>query len=136
MAFSHWPIIRKYSLDGELKAEYTVEHKMMKENAAYNQLQQTKTPKVGAPSSFKSVIDDIDNLGDSIFLLFNSFPDFKLEILELDRDMNVIKTYSYKHTERHYYGDFLVREQEGEMFFYILQSAPENRVDVFGMKKN
>jgi len=27
MAFSHWPIIRKYSLDGELKAEYTVEHR-------------------------------------------------------------------------------------------------------------
>ena len=136
MAFQHWPIIRKYSLDGELKAEYTVEHKIMKENAEFNQLQQTKPSKVGEPSSFKRVIDGIDILGGKVYLLFSSHPDFKFEILELDKDMNVIKTYTYKHSEWHYYSDFLVKEQEGEMLFYILQSAPDNRVDVFGIKQN
>jgi len=117
-------------------AKIGVEHKMMKENAEFNQLQQTKPRKVGEPSSFKRVIDGIDIFRDKVNLLFNSHPDFKFEILELDKDMNVIKTYTYKHSEWHYYSDFLVKEQEGEMLFYILQSAPDNRVDVFGIKQN
>lgn len=136
LAFFLWPIIRKFSLDGEFKAEYTIDHKAMRENTEFNRQYQKAPKKSGQATTVKNVINDIELLGNVIYLLDYSFSIPRLEILELDNDLAVEVVYYFKTTGVYRTWDFLIREREGELFFYVLQISPENRVDVFGIKKN
>jgi len=136
LAFFLWPIIRKFSLDGEFKAEYTIDHKAMRENTEFNRQYQKAPKKPGQATTVKNVINDIEILENTIYLLDYSFSYPRLEVLELARDLAVKVVYYFKTTVVYRTWDFLILKRDGELLFYVLQLSPDNRVDVFGIKKN
>jgi hypothetical protein len=129
-AFTHWPEIRKYTPGGELIAEYTIDHPAMAERARFNRRQITAPRKKGAPGISQTAIEDIEVLGNQIFLLFRSYDEPLLEILEFDSGMNMVTKYMYKSKDWLYPRDFFVRKNGDDLFFYLLETHEEDRIVV------
>ena len=68
------------------------------------------------------------------FYLLNCFPD--ILILEFDNEGNHQASYRYFQAKDYLSTDFLVLNQDNKKYFYILQKRPDNKVDVFGIKKD
>ncbi len=132
VAFAHWPIIRKYSEEGELEAEYRIEDKIMKDNENFNLKQQKPKPK-GQPTRSKPVINSFYLMDDNFYLL-RAYP--QIEILEFANNAEQKAVYKYYPEDKYLSTDFLIVNRVNKKFFYVLQRNPENRVDVFGIKKN
>jgi len=133
-AYTHWPEIRKYTSDGKLIAEYTIEHLLMAERAKFNRKQLSKPKKVGEPGFSQTCIDDIEVLGDRIFLFLRSYVEPRLEFLEFDQEMNRVNKYLYKPKDQLYGIDFFVKTNGENLLFYFLDRS-EYRIIVLAEKK-
>jgi len=130
VAFTYFPIVRKYSKQGDLISEFKIDNLIMKAKEQYN------LKKIGrgiAQSSqrmgYMEVIKDIEAHGDKIYLL-SYYP--RLEITELKQNGEIGKTYWKEFLEVYKTKGFVIQEKEGELRFMVLRSDhPNYSVDVF-----
>jgi tetratricopeptide (TPR) repeat protein len=132
VAFTYFPIVRKYSSEGELLNEYHIESPLMKAKENYNlkligEGIADMTQRVG----YKALIYSIKALGDKIYLLSN-FP--RLEITELNDGGIYTATYWIDFKEVYETADFAVQEVNGEKKFYVSHSYPPH-FDIDVLKK-
>ncbi len=133
VAFTYFPIVRKYSTRGKLLAEYRIESPIMKAKENYNLKEMgesiaLKTCRAG----YRAVVIDIRTLGDKIYLL-SHVP--RLEITEMDDDGNVKATYWMDFQEVYETNDFVIRAIDGKKKFYVSHSSPPKYdIDVFQKK--
>jgi hypothetical protein len=133
VAFTYFPLVRKYSAHGELVAEYRIENPIMEAKENYNLKRigegvAQKTQRVG----YRAVIIDIESFGDKLYLL-SHVP--RLEIIEMDGDGNITATYWKDFQEVYETNDLLVQEIGGERRFYVSHSSPPKYgIDVFQKK--
>lgn len=135
VAFTYFPIFRKYSSDGKLLAEFRIESLITEAKENFN------LKRIGEGIAnpirrfgYMEVTVDIEVLKDKIYVI-SDYP--RLEILEIGEDGKVTSTYWKEYQEVHEAIDFLVQEIGGKVKFYILHSSPPNHnVDVFRIKKN
>ena len=134
VAFTYFPIIRKYSPEGELLAEYKLENPIMKAKENYNlkiigEGIADKTQRVG----YKALIISLKVFGRKFYLL-SHFP--CLEITEMDDEGNCTATYWMDFKEIYETNDFAIQETNGEKKFYVSHSyGPHFDIDVFKKKK-
>lgn len=132
IAFSYFPIVRKYSSRGTLLAEFRIKNLIMEAKERYN------LKKIGegitnmiSRVGYKNVIVDIETFKNKIYLL-SHYP--RLEILEIEEDGKITVTYWKDFQEVYETNDFCIQEIDGEKRFYVVQSSPEYDVDVFKAK--
>jgi tetratricopeptide (TPR) repeat protein len=133
VAFKYFPIVRKYSNDEGLVAEYRIENPIMEAKENYN-LQligkgvALKTQRVG----YRAIIIDVEALGEKLYVL-SHVP--RLEISEMDGDGNITAIYWKDFQEVYETNDLLVQGVEGEIRFFVSHSFPPNyEIDVFRRK--
>jgi len=130
LAFENLARIRKYSKKGELIKEIRIKHKykneMEKENIKYGLPARKKVRAKMVP-----MINAIYPLGESLFVLLN-YP--RLEILEFNQKGNLIGHYWENAGWEYYALDLVVQKRENKTYFYILQSYPDQKVDVYGIE--
>jgi len=134
-AFTAWPEIKKYTPNGELIAEYIIDHPVMKERAKFNRKQLTAPRKKGEPGRSRTAIEDIEAFEDRIFLLFCSYDEQLIEILEFDSELKMVTNYMHKPKDWILSGDFLVRKNGDDLLFYLLDRYEEYRIVVLGEKR-
>ena len=133
VAFTYFPIIRKYSSEGELLAEYRIESPILKAIEKYNLNMigegiADPTRRVG----YKALFITMKAFGDKVYLL-SHFP--FLEITEIDNDGNCTATYWIDFNDVYETIDLAILELNGEKKFYVSHSyAPHFDIDVFKKK--
>ena len=132
VTFVQWPIVRKYSEDGELEEEYKIKDKVMENAKKFNLNQQKPKPK-GRATRSRPVISSIYLMDDNFYLL-RAYP--QIEILEFANNAEQKAVYKYYPEDIYRSVDFFIANRHNKKFFYVLQRNPENRVDVFSVKKN
>lgn len=133
VAFTYFPVVRKYSSGGILMDEYRIESPAMKVKENYN------LKKVGESIAhaarrvgYRAVIIDIEIFDDRIYLL-SHVP--RLEITEMDDEGNRTATYWMDSQEVYEANDLMICEVDGEKKFYISHSfSPKYEIDVFRKK--
>lgn len=133
VAFSYFPLVRKYSIKGDLLAEFKIKNLIMEAKEKYN------LKKIGQGiadisdrAGYMDVIVDIEAFNNKVYLL-SHYP--RLEILEIDEEGKVTLTYWKDFQEVYKTNDFLVQEIDGKKRFYVLHSSPPKYdVDVFRAK--
>ncbi len=130
IAFTYFPIVRKYSKEGVLISEFKIENPILEAKEQYNLKKigrgiARSTQRVG----YMEVISDIESYGDKIYLL-SHYP--RLEITELQENGTIGTTYWKEFQEVYKTNGFFIREAEGKPQFVVLRSNPPNdSVDVF-----
>lgn len=133
VAFTYFPIVRKYSAERVLMDEYRIASPIMKVKENYNLKKvgesiAQKTRRVG----YRAVIIDIETFDSKIYLL-SHVP--RLEITEMDDEGNLTATYWMDSQEVYETNDLMICEVEGEKKFYISHSSPPKyEIDVFRIK--
>ena len=123
LAFEHFPIVCKYSAEGELRAVYRIVHKGMSRAEQLN----IKAMKDPENRTYWQAIYAIRAKENGFFLLYN-YP--YTEALELDGDGKMINDYCVARSYDYSVSDFLMKETDGvEVFF--MEIAPENKIDFF-----
>ncbi len=133
VAFSYFPMVRKYSSKGDLLTEFKIENLIMEAKEKYN------LKKIGQGiadmsdrAGYMDVIVDIEVFDNTVYLL-SHYP--RLEILEMDDEGKVAVTFWKDFQDVYKANDFLVHEIDGKKRFYVLQaSPPKYDVDVFRAK--
>mgnify|MGYP001142566755 CR=1 FL=1 len=133
VAFTYFPIVRKYSEKGELIAEYKVENNIMEAKEIFNlKMIGEGIVNYARRYLYVKVIAAMKAFEDRIYLL-SYYP--RLEILEIDGQGKIRATY-WKGSEDIYKAeDFVVQKIGNKKRFFILQSYPDFDVDVFEGKK-
>jgi tetratricopeptide (TPR) repeat protein len=134
VAFTYFPVVRKYSAQGRLLAEYRIENSIMQAKENYN------LKKVGEGiahptlrAGYRAVIVDMRTFENKIYLL-SHVP--RLEITEMDDDGNVTATYWMDSQEVYETNNFIIQKIDGEKTFYVSHaSPPKYDIDVFGKKE-
>ena len=133
VAFTYFPLVRKYSPDGTLLAVFNLESTIMKAKEKFN------LQRIGAGianpirrAGYMKVISGIKIFNQKIFLM-SHYP--RLEILEIDEEGGVSATFWKEHQEVYDANDFLIQQSDGGMRFYVLKSYPKCDVDVFRIKE-
>jgi len=126
VAFVHFPIIRKYSIDGEFLLEFRIEHEAIKSQEKINQKRISAQKKAGI--GFIEIITAIKTIRDSIYVL-HTVP--RIKIFEFDNDGKQKSQYWYTRPYGYSVTDFLIRNKANEKLFYFLQVTPENKIEVF-----
>jgi len=120
VAFTYFPIVRKYSSGGALLGEFRIESPVMEAKESYNlRMIGEGIVDVAQRANFKALIVDIRALGDKIYLL-SHIP--RMEITEMDGDGKCHATYWMDFQDVYVTNDFLVRDIDGEKRFYISHS--------------
>lgn len=130
LTWSWFPIVRRYSKAGKLLSEYEIRHKIMQEYGKKNQ--DVLLNKSVSPPRLFIVIKGIRAKKNG-FYLFRYYP--RIEILEINLDGELVKTYWSDQTYDFIASDFLIKENDKEKLIYILQRYPENKVNVYYVKK-
>ncbi len=127
MAFRHLPIVRKYSVKGELLAEYQIDHFKWKEYGKENR------KGVSRQGGYFNTIKKIKG-SDEGFYLLSVVP--RIEILEFDKNGKLIM--DYWHLGFSYLSatdDFIVQKRHNENIYYILQERSEGmKAFIYGQK--
>jgi hypothetical protein len=128
VAFTYFPVFRKYSPAGELIAEFEIDNNIMQAKKNFN------LRKLGEGiraeyrrTGYVKIIAALKVFKGKIYLL-SYYP--RLEILEIEEDGKVKVTYWKDFEDIYEADDFLVQEIDGETRFYILQSFPAFDIDV------
>jgi len=129
VAFNLFPLVHKYSLKGELLAEYRIENKTMDDKVEFNKRMISIRPKQRV--GYAPCIFDIQVVDDALYL-FHFDEVSRFEILEIDQEGKIKNTYYWK-TEGYTSREFLVRKNGEEKRFYILNST-QDRIDVLSQK--
>jgi hypothetical protein len=132
LAFVFFPIIRKYSQEGNLLTEKHIDYGPWREKEANNIAAYKDSLASAINPSFYAVMNAIRNWKRRLFIL-SLLPE--RTILELDAALRVKSVYLDANRSDYFAVDFIVSEDEGGLKFYVLQVMPENVVDVFGYKK-
>jgi len=133
VAFTYFPLVRKYSASGKLLDEYRIDSPIMEVKENYN------LKKVGEGiahkarrAGYRDVIVGIRYFDEKIYLL-SHVP--RLEITEMDEGGTVTATCWMDSREVYETHDFLIREIDGVKKFYVSHISPSKYdIDVFGMK--
>jgi len=122
VAFTYFPLVRKYSSDGELLAEFRIENLITEAKENFN------LKRIGEGIAnpirrfgYMEVTVDIEIFKDKIYLM-SDYP--RLEILVMDETGKVTSTYWKDYQEIYEACDFLVQEIGGKVKFYVLFSSP------------
>lgn len=130
VAFTYFPIVRKYSAGGKLLAEYKIDSPIMQAKENYNLKKIGKG--VAHPTlraGYRAVIVDMRAYGDKVYLL-SHVP--RLEITEMDDEGSITATYWMDSQEVYETNDFVVQEIDGTMKFYVSHTAPPMYdIDIF-----
>lgn len=135
IAFKFFPIVRKFSVEGKLLEEYKIKHKRLIDYEKSNKARYRKAllKERGSPEGYWGITFSIEVTSEGFYLL-NCHPD--ILILEFDNEGNHQASYRYFHSKDYLSSDFLVLNHDNEKHFYLLQTVPDNRVDVFEIKKD
>lgn len=126
--YEYFPMVCKYSREGELVVIYRIEQEIMKERERLNF---EAINKKNAP--WYPVIYAIRAGRNGFYILYN-YP--RTHILEFDTDGKRINDYYYVKSHDYHGRDFFVKEAgTNDKIFYILQISPDDKVDVLGVKK-
>jgi len=131
VASAYFPIVRKYSQKGGLLAEYKIENNIMLAKEKMNLKLLGKARRTKLHSAYAKTIIAIKIFENKIYLLGN-YP--RLEILEINEEGKIEATYWKDCDVLYKPSDFLVQKIGNQKRFYVLQSAPDRNVDVFGQK--
>ena len=130
-AFVHYPIVRRYTLNGEFVKEFRLNLDILNKLEKYNYKKWFTNPepyKLVLPR----LIAGIRIVRERIFILLQ-LP--RAEILEIDKNGNLINCYySTKVKNAVTFWGFIVREEKNRLFFYILQAAEKRKLYVFQSK--
>jgi tetratricopeptide (TPR) repeat protein len=133
IAFRYFPIVRKYTTEGALIAEYRVESPIMEAKERYNL--KAVGEGITDPSqrvAFKPLIIDIEASGDRLYLL-SHIP--RLEIFELDGTGNLRATYWMDSRDLYIANDLAMLDATGTKTFYVARSnTPVHMIDVLRIK--
>jgi len=129
VAFTYFPLVRKYSPEGELLGEFRIESPVLEIKEKNNlKIIAGNADELDRQAGLKPITDDIRASGDRIYLL-GSIP--RLEITELDGAGATQGTYWMDPREIYTAHDFLVRDADGEKTFLISRSSvPPFEIDV------
>jgi len=134
VAFTYFPLIRKYSPGGKLLAEYRINSPLMKAKEKYNlKLIGESIADVNRRVGYKPLLISVTTFKDKFYLL-SHYP--FLEITEIDDQGNCTATYWIDFNEAYTSHDLVIQEIDGELKFYVSRSSPPNyEIDVFKKKK-
>jgi hypothetical protein len=128
VAFTYFPVLRKYSPAGELLTEFEIDNNIMQAKKNFN------LRKLGEGiraeyrrAGYVKIIAAVKVFDEKIYLL-SYYP--RLEILEIGEDGKVNVTYWKDFNDIYEADDFLVQEINGKKKFYLLQSFPALDIDV------
>jgi hypothetical protein len=128
VAYENFPTVCKYSRKGELLDIFRIEKGIMKEREQLNLNAIRQKKSISYP-----VIYDIRTGRDGFYIL-NNYP--RTHILEFDTNGKQINDYYYVKSHDYLVTNFFVKETgKNDKIFFILQEAPDHKVDVFGVKK-
>ncbi len=130
VAFTHFPLVRKYAPDGALLGEYRVSNPVFEAKERIN-LKLIGQGYAGPDlqGGYKEIITDIDVRGDRIYLL-SCHP--RLEVTELDEEGRSLATYWMDSREVYTAHSLAVADCGEERRFFISHvSPPKFEVDVF-----
>jgi tetratricopeptide (TPR) repeat protein len=133
VAFSYFPLVRKYSVTGKLLDEYRIDSPLMEAKENYNLKKvgegvANKARRVG----YRDAIVGIRYFDEKIYLL-SHIP--RLEITEMDEEGTVTAIYWMDSQEVYETHDFVIMEIDGVKKFYVSHTSPsQNDIDVFGVK--
>jgi len=134
VAFTYFPIVRKYSPGGKLLAEYRINSPLMEAKEKYNlKLIGAGIADVNRRVGYKPIIISVKTFKDKVYLL-SHYP--YLEITEIDGLGNCTAVYWIDINEAYTSHDLVIQEIDGELKFYVSHSSPPDyEIDVF-KKKN
>lgn len=132
IAFSYFPILRKYSQSGELLAEFKIKNEIMEAKEKFN-LQRIGEGIANSARrlGYIKLISSIKAFEDKLYLLAY-FP--RLEILELDKKGNVLSTFWKDFDEIYQAEDLAIQRHDGQLWFYIIKTFPDVDIDIFTPK--
>ena len=130
IAYWFYPFIQIYSPEGVLRSFFELRYRPIQERLARNKAH-AKTAPGGGRVIGEAVIEAIDVDENGFYVLYRGK---RIEILEFKRDGTFVKTYWTAQAPDYYPRGLLVLDEGGRKVFYLLQAAPENRIDVFTEK--
>ncbi len=125
-AWKYFNIIRKYSPGHELLREFSVNNKAIKAVATYNDNNMITRSDGGTP--VKNIYDGL-YVYDNVIYLLKIFP--RIEIFACNDRGDVDRVYWYEYESTSLWKNLIVDKTDRDIKFYLLQTYPENRVDVF-----
>jgi len=130
IAFFFFPIVRKYSLNGTLLAEFKLNYESMVKKEKRN-LKSYKSSLKGQKKGFWTVINNIQATKNGFYLLHMHQI---IEILEFDSNGNLKASYWCNRPKEFSAIDFFVQNENNIKSFYLLEYSPQNEVSVFRPK--
>jgi hypothetical protein len=130
VAFTHFPLVRKYAPDGVLLGEYRVDNPVFEAKERIN-LKLIGQGYAGPDlqGGYKEIITDIDVRGDRIYLL-SCHP--CLEVTELDEEGRSLATYWMDSREVYTAHSLAVADCGEERRFFISHTVPpKSEIDIF-----
>lgn len=127
-AYIHFPNVFKYSRKGELLDVYGIEQDIMEERKRSN------LDAVGKGNQVRWTVISAIRAGQNGFYILYNYP--RAHILEFDTNGKQINDYYYVKSHDYLVTDFFVRDScKNDKIFYLLQKAPDHKVDVLGIKE-
>ncbi len=131
VAFSYFPVIRKYSQKGELLAEHKIANGIMEAKEKLNLKLLGRSRRTKFHQAYALAIIAIKVFEGKTYLLGN-YP--RLEILEINEAGKLERTYWTEYDVLYKPKDFIVQRVGGQIRFYVLLTEPDAVVDVFIQK--
>ena len=127
LAFNSFPLVCRYTANGNLQTEFKLDHKVLKE---LEKESQTRLKKNG---NLMSLIYSIRSNQNGFFIIFG-WP--RTQILEYDHGGRLVNEYYFEDkTHDTLFSDFIIQENGEENIFYLLKRAPEKKIVIFRPKK-
>ena len=130
VAFWFYPHIQVYSPKGELLSSYEIQYRPMQEKLSKNEARSKVAPGGGRVIG-ESIIEAIFVGDNSFYVLYRGQ---RIEVLEFRLDGTFVKTYWTAPAPDYFPRGLIVRADGCRKTFYLLQTFPENRIDVFTEK--
>jgi len=128
VAFRYWPIVRKYSPQGKLLAEYNIEHPYMKSLEKENIKKANMSSEKDKKGGYWLLNLAIQAKENGFFLLHKGVP---VEIIEFNYVGKLINDYWFALHYQYFARDFIIRDYKKTKCFLILQTNPENEINAF-----
>jgi len=127
LAYISFPIICKYSVNGQLLKKWEIDDKFMRVGAEFNMLR--FSGKIRDSKSLQ-VIYGMKASSKGGFYILKNYP--RTHVLEFDKQGQLVNDYYYE-SYPYRAKDFIVDEKTGNI--YLLQIWPEVKIDVFRPRK-
>jgi len=127
VGWQFFSVVRKYSADKKLVAEYKLDYPQMVKNMQFNYRSIEGPPQERVYHIVMARLRAKEN-GNG-FYVFRFYP--RIEILDYDDNGRLQNLYWAEQPYNYIGNDFLVKEGPGGKRFYVLQMFPEGKVEVF-----